>query len=106
MEGPVNVFPDTMSRSDPRPMAERRRLHLFLAVMLFATGDQLVDRWIAPILLIAVAFIISPLRPSGANPIGQAEAAQLMATPSTGDDPNVIIYHRPAARTALGFGWR
>lgn len=69
---------------------------VFLAVALFVTSEpNLVERWIAPILLLGAALMLSPLRPSGANPISQAEAAQLMETPSVDGRPTVIIYHRP-----------
>ncbi len=68
----------------------------FLAVVLFATTESnLIEKWIAPGLLLAVAVAISPIRPSSANPISQAEAAQLMEAPSHGDRPTVVIYHRP-----------
>jgi len=68
---------------------------VFLAIALFITSDPvLVERWVAPVLLLATAFLLSPLRPSGANPISQAEAAALMAGP-VDERPTVIIYHRP-----------
>ncbi len=68
----------------------------FLAVALFVTSDgNLVERWIAPLLLLAVAALLSPLRPSGANPISQAQAAQLMEAPAVEGRNPVIIYHRP-----------
>ncbi|MDH3303028.1 MAG: hypothetical protein OES24_21210 [Acidimicrobiia bacterium] len=68
----------------------------FLAVALFVTsGPNLVERWIAPILLLAVAFVLSPLRPTSITAISQAEAAQLMELPAAEGRHTVIIYHRP-----------
>ena len=69
---------------------------VFLAVALFVTSEpNLVERWIAPILLLAMAAMLAPLRPSSSNPISQAEAAQLMEAPVGDGGRTVIIYHRP-----------
>lgn len=69
---------------------------VFLAVALFVTGESnAVERWIAPILLLVVAFLLSPLRPRSTTSISQAEAAQLMEAPAVDGRPMVIIYHRP-----------
>ncbi len=69
---------------------------VFLAVALVVTGgSNVVERWVAPVLLLGVAYMLSPLRPSAASAISQAEAAQLMETPSVDGRPTVIIYHRP-----------
>ena len=69
---------------------------VFLAVALFVTSDgSLIERWIAPGLLLVVAVVISPLRQSAANPASQAEAAALMEAPTTDGRPTVVIYHRP-----------
>lgn len=67
----------------------------FLAVVLFVTESGPVGRWVGPVLLLGVAVLISPLRPSGANPIGHARAAELMSVSSTDGRPTVIVYHRP-----------
>ncbi len=68
----------------------------FLGVALFVTTDgNLLMQWGAPLLLLVIAFLISPFRPSGANPISHAEAAQLLAAPATDEANPVIIYHRP-----------
>ncbi len=68
---------------------------VFLAVVLFITESGPVGRWVGPVLLLGVAFLMSPLRPSGANPITHAQAAELMAGSSADGRPTVIIYHRP-----------
>lgn len=90
-------YPDciTMNRST-RARWLNAAAFVFLALALFVTGgSNLIERWIAPVLLLGVAYLMSPLRPSSATAISQVEAARLMESPSVDGRHTVIIYHRP-----------